>query len=125
MITELHTVLEIALSHHGEALERFNKTIKTLREGSIKGHNVLVVSEKNMETVVIPGFGHNYRCQAGNCLCDVQTYGVIRYFGVYVWVDGSPDISIFDTYKLGDYARIEICGMGKPYIPGTIELCKP
>ena len=122
-ITELSVILEIAGHPQGKDLPRYMSALNRLKESSIGKHRIIGVAHisRNEPPCRVPGFGHNYQCD-DKCICKVQPYSVLRYFGIVFWVIGDPPLSLLKTYKLTEYARIDICGKDGPYKPGQSSL---
>ena len=113
-ITEIITILEVANHHQGEGKtrKRIENTIATLKRSAVAGCKVLYVFEdaRNEPPTQVPGFGHNHKLKCEN----PEAWGVSRIFGLTVIVAGTPLPSLFNTYKLTDYSRLDFCGVSQP-----------
>lgn len=122
-VTELTAILEIAGHPNGKDIPRYLTALDNLKKGQIGNYPVLAVAyiNPNEAPCRVPGFGHNYRC-GNDCICDVQPYSVLRYFGLRFWVEGDFPLDLLTTVKLTEYARLDICGKERSYEPGHLSL---
>jgi hypothetical protein len=110
-ITELSCILEVAADANRKLdQDRKYRALTALRSATIADHDVLIVTDRIEEKPVeVPGFGHNHLCANGACVCDVQPYGVLRYFSVHVFIEGNPPLTILDDYQVTPAARLLVC----------------
>ena len=105
----VHTIVEIA-TDKGETLPRFLRALDVLRCSRFSGHDVLGVACKNAEAIHVPCFGHDYRCQ-----CETpEAWGVDRYFGVDVVLDGDVTNDMLGTYELSIVVQVCLVGITIP-----------
>lgn len=114
-ITELSCILEVAAdANRAQDQDRKWRALTALRSATIADHDVLIVTDRIEEKPTeIPGFGHNHLCANGACVCDVQPYGVLRYFSVRVFIEGNPKFSIMDDYQVTPAARLLVCTIAR------------
>lgn len=125
-----NTILEIEAHANGgrHDIDRFLKAIEDLRHSSINTHAVQdVITTTNDEPMLVKHFGYDYKCKVA-CNHTLPPYGVKRYFGVSLVIQGynRPEAFhfLFGTYKINDFARIDICSYTSPYTGERKELQK-
>ena len=109
MGTLYSTILEVPGDAKGQDAERLADALVYLRHSAFCGKPVRAVVGTWDDSVKLPHFGYDYRCNGG-CYHDRPADGVMRHFGFSIVLDGEPDTSIFGTYALPGEAEIAIVG---------------
>lgn len=119
MTTKLYSaILEIEAHANGgkKDVDRFLFSIADIRQSTIAGCPVIAVLDKSEAVpaeVSVPHFGYNILCQ-NDCKHELASYGILRYFGVYLIMDCDQDI-LGNVYKPNSYSQLTICGVEKPF----------
>jgi hypothetical protein len=109
----VHVILEIATPHKGGGGRRYFAAIDDLRLSRFASCAVLgVVTEQVAnDPTHVPDFGHDCKCKCEN----PEPYGVDRYFGVSIVLDGNPTVETLAAYWLrSGISRVELCGLTIP-----------
>jgi hypothetical protein len=112
-----HAIIEVATPANHDKGRRWLHVMSALRHSSFAGRRVLGVVDWNREDPThVPDFGHDYRCQCPN----PEPWGVDRYFGVSVVLDGpnaksaETVLELMGPWELFLGARIELSGVTIP-----------
>ena len=119
MTTVFSAILEIEGDKNPEKdARRYLSTLEQIRHSIIDGHSVIDVigiyqgTDKDNGPCRVKHFRYNYLCKDG---CDHKPapYGILRYFGLSIVLDG--DIDIGNIYKPDPYSELHLCGKALPY----------
>lgn len=114
MTTVFSAILEIEGHENPEKdARRYLSTIEQIRHSVIDGHSVIDVMVDHQDRECrVKHFRYNYLCKDG---CDHKPapYGVLRYFGLSIVLDGDTDIG--NIYKPDPYSELHLCGKTLPY----------
>jgi len=124
-ITNLGCILEIAKDAQGKKqYPRWEAARKAMQNAKVGGFQVIASYLPQGEVPThVEGFAHDNRCHvAKKSVCDVQPWGVNRYFGAELWVEGEPTRDILQTYQLTEHAQLCVSMVSGAFEPGENEL---
>lgn len=109
-----NAILEIEGHANGKDADRYLRTLSDIRQSAINSHTVVDVITKDdtlSNDCRVKHFRYNYSC-GDNCKHEPAPYGILRYFGVYVVLDGEGDKmpEAGDIYKPNPYSELTLCG---------------
>lgn len=94
---------------------RYLNSIADLRQVKIQGHDIIgVITTSSDEPTKVKHFDFNYTC-GNNCTHEPASYGVLRYFGLYLVVDVAEGARLFGEYQINSFSRLTVCGYEKPF----------
>ena len=111
--TEVSCILEVvATGNDHKDINRFLRVIDELRRSTIDGAKISgVVVDQDERPITVPDFAHNYACKCEN----KQPKGILRYFGLTLFVDGEPTTDIFGRYWITrNESQLDVCGLAPP-----------
>jgi hypothetical protein len=106
-------ILELGGHVRGKDRERFTLAVNDLKASTIGDYPIMYVSTDSTtfeNAGTVPDFGHDYRCKCEN----PEPWGVRRYFGVTLYVEGSPSPDdLFGDYSIPN-GRLIVTGIALP-----------
>jgi hypothetical protein len=114
MIHEYNAILEIKGDYRGRDGQRLLDVLNHLRKSTIEGKQIEIIHHYDpSEPCRVSHFRYSYLCK-DVCPHELEPYGVNRYFGINLFVDGElSDIGMI--LKPTSDSELTICGHIVPY----------